>query len=299
VRKILVAAGGILGLAATALAGATSTVQITPSNTQGWVISATNNATATIVSGPGTPPAGTGSLELATNSATGGKPQAASPLTSAFVGVYLADLTTLKYSSYISDYADENASLNVTLNVFVDLSGAGLGPYRTLVFEPCYTANGCANAPIQPLNTWTEWDALAPGAIWWSTGQIGPNPPFGAYTTLANLVLNHFPNAIVTGIVVQAGQGSGGAPWNNFVGYADALKVAASANGANPFNPNAVDVIYDFDPDAPPPPPVPVTTGDCKKGGWQSLTTAEGRPFRNQGDCVSYVASGGKARGHG
>ncbi len=32
---------------------------------------------------------------------------------------------------------------------------------------------------------------------------------------------------------------------------------------------------------------------DCKKGGWETLTTAEGDAFKNQGGCVSYVAADG------
>lgn len=36
----------------------------------------------------------------------------------------------------------------------------------------------------------------------------------------------------------------------------------------------------------------------CKNGGWQSFTSAPG-PFKNQGDCVSYFASGGKNKGNG
>ena len=32
----------------------------------------------------------------------------------------------------------------------------------------------------------------------------------------------------------------------------------------------------------------------CKKGGWESFTDDEGTPFKNQGDCVSYVATGGE-----
>jgi hypothetical protein len=31
----------------------------------------------------------------------------------------------------------------------------------------------------------------------------------------------------------------------------------------------------------------------CKNGGWQTITAAPG-PFKNQGDCVSYFATGGK-----
>lgn len=32
---------------------------------------------------------------------------------------------------------------------------------------------------------------------------------------------------------------------------------------------------------------------DCKKGGWQTLVRSDLSPFKNQGDCVSYVATGG------
>lgn len=38
-----------------------------------------------------------------------------------------------------------------------------------------------------------------------------------------------------------------------------------------------------------------VTTADqCKNGGWQTLTDGQGAAFRNQGDCVSFVRTGGK-----
>ncbi len=39
----------------------------------------------------------------------------------------------------------------------------------------------------------------------------------------------------------------------------------------------------------PPPPPLPTTKDQCKKGGWQSFGV-----FKNEGDCVSFVATGGK-----
>ena len=33
----------------------------------------------------------------------------------------------------------------------------------------------------------------------------------------------------------------------------------------------------------------------CKNSGWQSLSAADGSSFKNQGACVSYIASGGKS----
>ena len=41
----------------------------------------------------------------------------------------------------------------------------------------------------------------------------------------------------------------------------------------------------------------PTSKDQCKNGGWQNsnLVDASGNPFKNQGDCVSFVASGGKS----
>jgi hypothetical protein len=39
---------------------------------------------------------------------------------------------------------------------------------------------------------------------------------------------------------------------------------------------------------------VATSKGQCKQGGWRSLVDASKTPFKNQGDCVSYVATGGK-----
>ena len=39
----------------------------------------------------------------------------------------------------------------------------------------------------------------------------------------------------------------------------------------------------------------PTGTRDCSNGGWQNFTDNRGRPFKNQGDCVSYVATAGTA----
>jgi len=41
------------------------------------------------------------------------------------------------------------------------------------------------------------------------------------------------------------------------------------------------------------------TANDCKNGGWQSLSDANGNAFKNQGDCVSFFASGGRNGGSG
>lgn len=37
---------------------------------------------------------------------------------------------------------------------------------------------------------------------------------------------------------------------------------------------------------------VPLTSSSCKNGGWQTLRDNSGEPFKNQGDCVSFVNAG-------
>jgi hypothetical protein len=38
----------------------------------------------------------------------------------------------------------------------------------------------------------------------------------------------------------------------------------------------------------------PADSTACKDGGWRTHTDSTGRPFKNQGDCVSYVATNGR-----
>jgi hypothetical protein len=47
------------------------------------------------------------------------------------------------------------------------------------------------------------------------------------------------------------------------------------------------------------PPNPPPSKDACKKDGWMAFTDDEGRPFKNQGDCVSYFATGGKNKAAG
>jgi hypothetical protein len=46
-------------------------------------------------------------------------------------------------------------------------------------------------------------------------------------------------------------------------------------------------------------PNTPASKDACKNDGWKTLQDANGHSFKNQGDCVSYVATGGKNQGNG
>jgi hypothetical protein len=43
----------------------------------------------------------------------------------------------------------------------------------------------------------------------------------------------------------------------------------------------------------------PTSEAQCKNGGWTTTTDDQGNGFKNQGDCVSYVATRGKNKGSG
>jgi hypothetical protein len=49
-------------------------------------------------------------------------------------------------------------------------------------------------------------------------------------------------------------------------------------------NTNVNNILYTYD--------SPQTADQCKKGGWESLSRADGSPFKNQGDCIQYVNTG-------
>jgi choice-of-anchor C domain-containing protein len=43
--------------------------------------------------------------------------------------------------------------------------------------------------------------------------------------------------------------------------------------------------------------PIVPTANDCKNGGWVTMIDTQGNSFKNQGDCVSFFATGGKNLG--
>lgn len=107
----------------------------------------------------------------------------------------------------------------------------------------------------------------------WDTSQLTPGTQCNTYAgTLAS-----FGGLTITGIQLVVDSG-----WN------------ALASGGDGEQTNLVDNVrinsdtFTFD-DA----VNPSDKEDCKNGGWQDFETSPG-PFKNQGDCVSYFATGGK-----
>jgi hypothetical protein len=269
-------AGFVVALAFPAFASAAPTTEVvlesdvtrqaenTPP-TDDWVIytRAATPGTATFRAGPGDPPLGDGSLELAT--LTG------SDKVFAFnydhVGTSLSEVDTISYSTYRTAGSLQQVA---ALNVQVDYNGPDVaGGFTTLVFEPVYNTD---QGPVVS-GEWQDWIADGSG-IWWSTQPINgqcAGATADCDKTWAEIVANNPDAVVIGGVGINQGSGNPG---------------LVTAVDAFTFD----DVTYDFELVAPK--PVKATTKDqCKNGGYKNFQTQ----YKNQGDCVSSVASNGRA----
>lgn len=236
--------------------------------TRNWVVYTRNAGTGTFRTGPGTPPLGIGSFETAT------------PTGSDKVTLFnydhkdtrLADITSLGYSTYISDTNQQQAP---ALNLEVDFNGPNVaGGFTTLVFEPIYNLDqGNVQADM-----WQSWDAFNGGnAKWWSTKSIPGVCAFDCFVSWQDIVAANPDAVIVGGYGINQGSGN-----PSLVASSDALNIGYTSAGNDPFC-----ITYNFEPYR-----VATTKESCKDNGWKTLRRADGSSFKNQGDCVSYTNNG-------
>jgi hypothetical protein len=235
--------------------------------TNNWVLyTRVGTATGSFVVGPGNPPMGVGSLELRTPLLT----DKVSLFNYDHVGTPLTSIDAMGYSTYRDPTSVTTSPYQVpSINIQVDSNGPNVvGGFTTLVFEPVYNTS---QGTVMP-GVWQTWDAYNGGqAIWWSSQPIN-GCPIGVgpcYQTWATIVANNPAATILGGYGVNQGSGNGG-----LTASTDALTLSY---GDACFR-------YDFEPFR--------ATNECKKGGWQTMSRADGTPFNNQGDCVSYVNTG-------
>jgi len=222
------------------------------------------------VSGPGTPPAGVGSVFFHDDAPNTN--QRWDINTRQFAGTPLASLTALKFNTF--EPTGEAAGHAVFLNFDVNFGVTPPSGYQgRLVYVPS------ENGTVQT-NTWQEWDALSSGALWgWShyasNGNTWPDGNTAPLRTWSDIV-TAFPDATMDN-PAAAGFGQlvfrAGEPYPaGFTGYLD--KVTVGVGGTT--------TVFDFEPLVGP----PTDKEQCKDDGWQQFNNP---PFKNQGDCVSYV----------
>jgi len=261
-RLLLSLASAALGLVVVAGAAAATTVVVTPSNTHGWSTEDTCPGGAVNFVVDATAPSGQGALQLTTDATLTAKAQYMHAASEPLAGVTEASYST-KQNSASFPFGDPSYQLPVYL-----LGGAA--GFSTLVFEPYQ--NPQEGAVVT--GVWQKWDVAS--GLFWSTrtvvcenGTILGTPGGPALYTLA-AVEQACPNAVVAGFGVNVG--------SNNPAY-DVETDLFDFNGT----------VYDFEPDIGP----PTSKDQCKDGGWESFNNPS---FKNQGDCVSYLATGGKNR---
>jgi hypothetical protein len=239
VAFVLSIAGLVAGSIATAGASTTTVTVDQTSVAPGgnWTSPAgSDTGTAGFVNGPGTPPAGSGSLALDVPNPQhrafydyqygicANNPNCTGPYTTP-----ISSVTSLSYSTYRG--AGSAANAVPSLNIEIDPDPTGAAPhYATLVWEPSNNGGVLAD------NAWQTWDAYNGGAgKFWSTVAIpGVFPVAGAggtQLTWAALTGMMPTAAIKYGIGLNVGTGP------TFKGNADALTVGLGGN----------DTVFDFE----------------------------------------------------
>ncbi|MFC3096152.1 hypothetical protein DRW07_05415 [Alteromonas sediminis] len=163
-------------------------ITVTPDDMNGWVPFAEGGPGGSVhfVSGPGTPPLGTGSAQFTLDTNTSGM-----VLGFGLSDVRLDALTALNYSTY-NTVGNNTISAALQFNIDYDLTDNALNWQGRLVYEPYY------DNQVQD-GMWQTWDALA--GRWWMTGNPIANDTasaqicgIGAPCSIAD-ILNAFPNA--------------------------------------------------------------------------------------------------------
>jgi hypothetical protein len=270
-----IAATGILAAALVIPTFAASTIVVTPTDTQGWSTADTRPGGDVDFVADATAPGGSGALQLTTDATTTSKAQY---MHKAEADTKLSDVTELGYFTKQVSASFAEGAPSYQIPVYLN----GTTGFTTLVFEPYQN-------PLQgPVvnNVWQEWD-VDEGLFWssrsvtCSNGAVVGTSGGPATYTLAD-IQTMCPEAVVLGYGVNIGSNN---PLYNVE--------------TDLFNFNGT--IYDFELVAPTPTPTliptatptpsvrPPTSKDaCKKDGYKNFTDANGQPFKNQGQCVSY-----------
>jgi choice-of-anchor C domain-containing protein len=153
-----------------------------------------------------------------------------------------------------------------------------------------------------------DLSGLGPGAIsqaltttagntYTVTFDLSGNPSCGPAEKTGTVGATGGSSEAFTYDVAVAGNNLGDMKWVQktfaFVATATTSTVTFTSTTATFCGP-AIDNVVVTETAAPPPEPEPAqpaTADDCKDGGWIELVDSSGNHFKNQGDCVSYVAT--------
>jgi hypothetical protein len=223
---------------------------VTPSNMDGWTFYTTDNnfnvgpgnGSYGIVTGPATPPLGSGSAYMAT-AANHGDEEVQLRNTD-WAGTPIASLTSLSYSTYAtaSNAMPPAASQDTFFDLYINTNGNPNAGYNDrLIFEPVFSAADAGNGNPSPqadpqLNTWQSWNLLT--GMWYDDN--GPSGP-GSHAITWSDFLSLYPNAVIVNDDGNGGIGglrvtigAGGAT-DNFAVNVDKFTIG-TASGTTTYN---------------------------------------------------------------
>lgn len=269
-KRTVVAAGVAAAMSMTAvlapLASAASMQYVTSDDINGWTWQQpqadTKNGGVVSLSDQYGAPEGYGSSALRLETPDGSSK--AQAVTAAEKGTMLRDFSGVEYYAYRSSESTGSAVQVAAVNVAVDVNGLDQpGGYTNLVFEPVYQPD---QGPLVN-DTWQKWIGDSDN-IWWSSNPIAGAPNRDTFVTLDSIKAAN-PDAVVLGYEINQGSGNPG-----IISAVDGFVADGKA--------------YNFEQKSP-----RVTSKDqCKDDGWKTLATVDGKKFKNQGQCVSTIASG-------
>jgi hypothetical protein len=134
-----------------------TTVVVTPDSLRGWVLASEGTPQATLVSGPGTPPLGTGSIQFSTSTST----DVRSIYNPGFGGTWLSNVTALTMSTYRQAPSTGGSSLSFQFSADWDLADASSNYEGRIIWVPAL--DGAIHT-----GTWQTWDLQTQGK-WYST----------------------------------------------------------------------------------------------------------------------------------
>jgi hypothetical protein len=164
-------------------------------------------------------------------------------------------------------------SLSTDYNVTDDNCGGGSPRFQVNV------TNGTNSGSIMVYLGPPPAYALCPPNVWVNSGDLleGVNPidtsqlPAGTFYDPYAVAVTKYGSYLVTGVQLVIDSS-----WN---------PVATGGDGEQTVwfdNTNIDGTLYTYEPN------VPGNKEQCKRGGWQNLEDANGQPFKNEGQCVSY-----------
>ena len=240
---------------------ASATVTVTPSNSQGWSFNPDPTTATPYEFSEDEASIGEGSLFVPSIGANASDKFIAAKS----LGGEVADLQSVGYDFLIAGNGDAADANQFYLNVYTNLAGSS-------TFYDCrfdYTPTTGSTADFTTALFATTDTPVNVG------DRTAGGDTFDCPNTLAEMPAGSTVSVITLNVGDTSTSDVG------LAGYLDRAVVTTTSG----------DTTYDFEQD-----PVTLNNKDeCKKGGWMASEAPE---FKNQGDCVSHFASGGKAKGN-